>query len=403
MKKIPDGWEVVRLGETVKEIRNGFASGKRDENGIVQIRMNNVTTDGHLIFDSYLKVPIPKNIDEWLLKEGDVLFNNTNSIDLVGKSTVFKSAPFSCTFSNHFTRIRFKKEIILPELILYHFIILWEKGYFKSVAIRHVGQSAVHNQYLINLKIPLPPLPEQKKIAEILGTVDETIEKVGQKIEKTERLKKGLMQKLLTEGIGHKEFKDTEIGKLPKEWQVVRLGEYKGIQLIMGQSPPSISYNRNKEGIPFLQGKAEFGTVYPEVTTYTTQPLKIAEKDDILISVRAPVGDVNISPFRLCIGRGLAAIRVKQGNNFFYFYWFHDNKNKIENIGKGSTFKAITKDELENFSIPLPPLPEQKKIAEILSAVDEELELEKRRKEKLEKVKRGLMEELLTGKKRVKV
>ncbi|MDD3726375.1 MAG: restriction endonuclease subunit S, partial [Candidatus Ratteibacteria bacterium] len=186
------------LGETVKEIRNGFASGKRDENGIVQIRMNNVTTDGHLIFDSYLKVPIPKNIDEWLLKEGDVLFNNTNSIDLVGKSTVFKSAPFSCTFSNHFTRIRFKKEIILPELILYHFIILWEKGYFKSVAIRHVGQSAVHNQYLINLKIPLPPLPEQKKIAEILSTVDKKLEFEKRRKEKMERIKRGLMEELLT-------------------------------------------------------------------------------------------------------------------------------------------------------------------------------------------------------------
>ncbi len=156
---MPEGWEVIRLGDAVEELKNGFASGKRDENGIVQIRMNNVTTDGRLIFDSYLKVPVPENVNYWLLKKGDFLFNNTNSIDLVGKSTIFNNASFPCTFSNHFTRLRFKKELVLPELILYHFLILWEKSYFKSVAIRHVGQSAVHTEYLLKLQIPFPLSP----------------------------------------------------------------------------------------------------------------------------------------------------------------------------------------------------------------------------------------------------
>ena len=220
---LPRQWKLVQLGDVVREVRNGFASGKRDEKGIVQIRMNNVTTDGHLIFDSYLKVPIPENLDEWILEKGDFLFNNTNSYDLVGKSTIFGDAPFPCTFSNHFTRIRFKRDLVLPELILYHFLVLWRKGYFKSVAIRHVGQSAVHTKYLLRLKLPLPPLPEQKKIAEILSTVDGAIQKVDEAIEKTQRLKKGLMQELLMGGIGHKEFKDTEIGRIPKEWMVVRL------------------------------------------------------------------------------------------------------------------------------------------------------------------------------------
>ena len=156
---LPKGWQVVKLGDVIEELKNGFASGKRDENGIVQIRMNNVTTDGRLIFDSYLKVPVPENLNYWLLKKGDLLFNNTNSIDLVGKSTLFNGAPFSCTFSNHFTRLRFKKEMVLPELILYHFLILWKNDYFKSVAIQHVGQSAVHTSYLLKLEIPLPLSP----------------------------------------------------------------------------------------------------------------------------------------------------------------------------------------------------------------------------------------------------
>ncbi len=196
--RVPEEWEVVRLGDAIEELKNGFASGKRDENGTVQIRMNNVTTDGRLIFESYLKVPVPENINYWLLKKGDFLFNNTNSIDLVGKSTIFNDAPFQCTFSNHFTRLRFKKELVLSELILYHFLILWEMGYFKSVAIRHVGQSAVHTEYLLKLQIPLPPLPEQRRIAEILSAADRKLELERRRKEKLERVKKGLMNELLT-------------------------------------------------------------------------------------------------------------------------------------------------------------------------------------------------------------
>jgi len=196
--RIPKEWEVVRLESLINEVKKGFASGKRDENGIVQIRMNNVTTDGLLILDSYLKVPVPDNVNDWILEDGDFLFNNTNSYDLVGKSTIFKGVPFPCTFSNHFTRIRFRNNLVLPEIILYHFLILWEKGYFKSVAIRHVGQSAVHTKYLLKLKLPLPPLPEQQKIAEILSTVDKRLVLLRNKKEKMERIKKGLMNDLLT-------------------------------------------------------------------------------------------------------------------------------------------------------------------------------------------------------------
>ena len=196
--------------------------------------------------------------------------------------------------------------------------------------------------------------------------------------------------------IKQREYNQTEIGRIPKEWKVVKFKDWKDIDLIMGQSPPGKSYNRKGDGLPFIQGKAEFGYKYPQLTLWTTQPTKIAEEGDILISVRAPVGDVNICPFRLCIGRGLAAIRIKKDSNIFYFYWFRKEKQRIENMGKGSTFKAITKNDLFNLSIPLPPLPEQQKIAEILSTVDEAIEKVDDSIEKTERLKKGLMHELLT-------
>src|SRR5437870_5188035 len=115
--QLPSDWDVATLHALAKEIRNGFASGERDENGIVQIRMNNVTNDGRLTFDEFLSVPRPDHVDDFVLREGDFLFNNTNSWELVGKSAVFHVAPFPCVFSNHFTRIRFK-DAILPDFVL---------------------------------------------------------------------------------------------------------------------------------------------------------------------------------------------------------------------------------------------------------------------------------------------
>ena len=198
------------------------------------------------------------------------------------------------------------------------------------------------------------------------------------------------------------EFQETEIGKIPKEWKVTKLGEI--AKIIMGQSPPSETYNKDGVGMPFLQGKMEFGRIYPSPSMYTTKPIKIAEPNDILISVRAPVGDVNITPFKLCIGRGLAAIRFNMvlASNLFYFYYLQWSKNRLEIIGKGSTFKAITIEDLKDFKVTYPPYNEQQKLAEILSTVDRAIEDVDKTIARLERLKKALMGELLTGRIRVK-
>jgi type I restriction enzyme S subunit len=267
-----------------------------------------------------------------------------------------------------------------------------------------VNQASINQTELGSFRIFLPSIKEQQKIAEILSIIDEAIEKTDEIIAKTERLKKGLMQELLTKGIGHKEFKDTEIGRIPKEWGVVRLGDENIAKLVMGQSPPSSTYNKEKKGLPFLQGKIEFGEIYPTPTVYCSNPIKIAELNDILLSVRAPVGDVNIAPFRCCIGRGISAIRPRQDklHHLFLFYFLKFNGKKFEALSAGSTFKAVRKQEIESYVIPLPPLPEQRRIAEILSTVDQKLEIERNEKARLERIKQGLMDLLLTGKIRLR-
>ncbi len=195
-----------------------------------------------------------------------------------------------------------------------------------------------------------------------------------------------------------KEFKLLEIRRIPQGWEVIRLGDDKACNLIMGQSPASSTYNKIQEGLPFLQGNMEFGEIYPSPSIYCSEPIKVAERNDVLISVRAPVGAVNISPSRVCIGRGLAAIRCKPNNTdyLFLFYCLKYMGNKLENISAGSTFKAIRKNDLDQLEMPLPPLPEQKKIAEVLSTIDQAIEKVDEAIDKTQRLKKGLMQELLT-------
>lgn len=185
---------------------------------------------------------------------------------------------------------------------------------------------------------------------------------------------------------------------MPKEWGLVKLRDEKVCQIVMGQSPPSSTYNRIKKGLPFFQGNMEFGETYPSASIYCSEPIKIAEKNDVLISVRAPVGKVNISFSRVCIGRGLAAIRCRPNNTnyLFLFYYLKYIGKKFDSISAGSTFKAIRKNDLDQLEIAMPPLPEQKKIAEVLSTVDQAIEKVDQAIEKTQRLKKGLMQRLLT-------
>jgi type I restriction enzyme S subunit len=174
-----------------------------------------------------------------------------------------------------------------------------------------------------------------------------------------------------------------ELLSLPDNWTWTTLGE--AFSIVMGQSPPSSAYNENGIGLPFFQGKAEFGETYPSIKKWCDKPSKIAEKGDVLISVRAPVGPSNICPEKACIGRGLAAIRGLSGvQPLFILYLLRTYEAKIAQEGTGTTFNAITGPRLREISIPLPPLAEQNrivdKIEELISRMDKatnELEVAK--------------------------
>ena len=149
--------------------------------------------------------------------------------------------------------------------------------------------------------------------------------------------------------------------------------------IIAGQSPESKYYNTNGDGIPFFQGKADFGELYPTIRVYCSNPVKVAEKDDILLSVRAPVGPTNLSPGRVCIGRGLTAIRPNDNLELKYLlYFFKYFEAQLRKKGTGTTFGAITQSTVKNLEVPVLSLPEQERIVsrieELLSQLDSGVE-----------------------------
>jgi type I restriction enzyme S subunit len=176
----------------------------------------------------------------------------------------------------------------------------------------------------------------------------------------------------------------TKKKKLPEGWKWVRLGDKEVSKIIMGQSPPSFTYNTEKKGLPFYQGKKDFGLHHPIPTVWCSEPKRIAEEGDILISVRAPVGPTNIANEKCCIGRGLAVIRPKIERDYLLFLLKY-NVERLKKKGRGSTFDAINKDKLYDFKIILPPLPERQKIVSKLDKQMAQIEMMKKEVEKQSK------------------
>ena len=172
--------------------------------------------------------------------------------------------------------------------------------------------------------------------------------------------------------------------------------------IIAGQSPESKYYNADGIGLPFFQGKADFGELYPTIRVYCSQPTKIAEKDDILLSVRAPVGPTNLAPCQVCIGRGLTAIRPSSLLNLKYvLFFFRYFEAQLQHKGTGTTFKAITKDIVKNLEIPVPPLDEQERIVarieELFSQLDSGVETLRKTKQQLAVYRQAVLKEAFAG------
>jgi len=219
---------------------------------------------------------------------------------------------------------------------------------------------------------------------------------------KVERKKlKGSKQRKLNNEIASPSARNDNLSEVPEGWVWTKLDEISDV--ILGQSPPSSTDNENGNGLPFYQGKLEFGDIYPVPRKWCNSPQKIAEKGDVLISVRAPVGPTNICPCKSCIGRGLSAIRgLGDIQPFFILYLMRSYEREIAGKGTGTTFKAITGDKLRGFQIPLPSYAEQRKIVEEierrLSIADEIEKIVAQSLKQSERLRQSILKKAFEGK-----
>ena len=195
---------------------------------------------------------------------------------------------------------------------------------------------------------------------------------------------------------GEMVFDETLKREIPKGWEVKSLNQVADI--VMGQSPDGASYNLEQEGTIFFQGSTDFDWRFPNVRQYTTSPTRFAQKGDILLSVRAPVGDLNIAPFECCIGRGLAALRSKSGNNSFLFYVMKYFKTVFERRNtEGTTFGSITKDDLHSLKLVAPADNVLEKYNEIASKYDEMIFIRSQQNHQLTQLRDFLLPMLMNG------
>ena len=215
---------------------------------------------------------------------------------------------------------------------------------------------AVDTEIIKRAEISLPTLPIQRNIAAILSAYDDLIENNLRRIKILEEMAQALYREWFVHFRfpGHEKVRliDSPLGKIPEGWEVKELKDV--CHLIMGQSPKSKYYNTDKLGLPFHQGVTDFGNRFPNKRFYCSIKGRIADKGDILFSVRAPVGRINIANTKMVIGRGLCAIRHKAGFQWYTFHVLKEVFNEEDIIGGGTIFKSVTKKDMERINLLTP-------------------------------------------------
>ena len=265
-----------------------------------------------------------------------------------------------------------------------------------------VGQTMPNMNTEILNELPLMAASskqEEDRIAQILSTWYNAISVTEKLLTNSQLQKKALIQQLLT---GKKRLLNENGGRFIGEWCTCTLSEV--AHIIMGSSPKSEAYNDNGLGLPLIQGNADIKCRVSCPRVYTSDITKECSPGDILLSVRAPVGTVALSQHKACIGRGISAIKSKRKmSQSFLYQWFLWFEPKWCYLSQGSTFESINSDDIKTLKLSVPNFEEQQKIATVLSAADDEIATLEKKLACLKDEKKALMQQLLTGKRRVKI
>ena len=400
LKNLPSGWKVVRLGEIAEK------SILKNRNNSIKLVLSNSAINGLVAQNEYFDKDIAnkENIqDYYIVHLGDFVYN----------PRISQNAPTGPINRNMFSKgivsplytVFSVQDETLAKFLAYFFqTIVWQNQ-VKSVAnygARHDRINITDNTFF-SLKILLPPLDEQEKIAEILSTWDEAINLTINLIENKKQFKKALMQNLLTAKIRFPEFQD--------EWREVTIGELFEVKKGQGLSKEMLDTNGKFECVLYGELYTTYDEIIENVKSRTNFQGSIKSKfDDILIPSSTTTGSIDIAIASVILkndvllGGDINILRKKRNNIYgkFVAYCITNIKNKeLSSYAQGTTIIHLYAKDFKGMKIKLPNLQEQQKIAEVLTACDDEINLLNLKLENLKKQKQGLMQKLLSGKVRI--
>jgi len=402
---IPEGWRVEKLNN-ISSLSGGTTPSKDEAsywNGEVFWA---TPSDVTLLSDSQLYISNTENkITEIALKNTGVKLLPIGSVLMTSRATIGEVVINTIPITTNQGFCNF----IPNEKIINEYLAYWLKNSKNIIRAISSGSTflEVSKTALRNLELPIPPLPEQKKIAEVLGSVDAAIEATKAVIEQSKKVKQGLLQTLLTRGIGHTKFKPSPLGEIPENWEVKTLGEL--LDNIKGGGTPSKKNSEYWNGtIPWASVKDLTNQYLEKTEDYITElglkesASNLIPAGTIIIATRMAVGKAIKFTCDVSINQDLKALFPKSElNNRFLFVWLYANSEKIEKLASGSTVMGIRLESLNSINFALPPIQEQKAIAEIFDSIDEQITAETTKLASLQQLKKGLMHDLLTGKVRV--
>ena len=381
-----ENWKPVSLGDLISVVRGrSYRSAELQDNSETAL----VTLKSFLRGGGYrsdgIKPYVGRFNVEQIIGPNEIIVSQTDITqdgEVIGRPAVVPRHPHygNLVASLDAAIVRNADSKRLDYRFLYYRLL--SQDYVHHVKSRSTGTTVLHlsKDALPSFEFLLPPLSEQRRIANILGALDEKIELNQQTNETLEQMARALFKSWFLNydpvrakmegrwrsgeslpGLPAESYDlfpnrlvSSELGEIPDGWQVKPLRDC--YNLTMGQSPPGHTYNEDRNGLPFFQGNTDFGFRYPNNRRYCTAPTRIAEPDDTLVSVRAPVGAINMAWERCCIGRGVSALRHKSGSNSFTYYAVGALQKEIQQYEQtGTVFGAINKRQFEALLTLEPP------------------------------------------------
>ncbi|MCR9052992.1 MAG: restriction endonuclease subunit S [Phaeodactylibacter xiamenensis] len=385
---LPVEWEVNELAN-ISTIQKGIAKGRKIKPGtktslVPYMRVANVQ-DGYLDLEVVKEIEVPTDeVPKYLLRKGDILLTEGGDADKLGRGTIWMNEIENCIHQNHIFAVRTNKEKLLPN-ILAEFTRSWQgRKYFMLSSKQSTNLASINSTQLKKLPVPLPPLPEQQKIATILSTWDRAIALTRQLLQEKEAQKKGLMQRLLTGKVRVKGFEG--------EWDALELGQL--FSLSSGKTKPNNTRSSSTKNInkPVYGGNGIMG--YTDKSLLSGGKILIGRVGEYCGCVHVANGDYWVTD------NCLFTKEFYHSTSINFLAYFLDFKQLKRFRNKGGQ-PLISQKSILKLKFPIPQIKEQTAIAAILTQADEEIRLLREKERALQTQKKGLMQRLLTGKVRV--